>query len=294
LKDRIPVKLLLVENHHDYALLLRDKLLLEVGSVDVAFSPEEAISKADTAVYDVCITGERLRDLGDYHDQSGIELVKTLSRRTKALRFIVNSDFPSYENVRELLSPANNLRVINYISNKEGVEPILESIRELYQFQAVVKPDAHLIHPVGQSIITVNNKLADYFRDDPEALRKVDPFMFERIVAELFEAEGYKIILTPPRADGGKDIYAYKTDQFTKTQFLVECKRYTPPSKVDVKIVRELYGVVQQERASGGIVVTTSYFTKPAITFANTVPYQLFLRDIDYISQWLRKRDNSI
>ena len=32
------------------------------------------------------------------------------------------------------------------------------------------------------------------------------------LVAELFEDQGYKAVLTPPRSDGGKDIYVYKSD----------------------------------------------------------------------------------
>jgi restriction system protein len=113
--------------------------------------------------------------------------------------------------------------------------------------------------------------------------------MFEEIVAELFVKEGYEIVLTPPRADGGKDIYVYKADPLTHMKFLVECKRYVPPLKVDVSVARQLYGVVQQEQATGGIIVTTSYFTKPAKDFAKKVPYQLFLTDFDNLSRWLKR-----
>jgi restriction endonuclease Mrr len=150
-------------------------------------------------------------------------------------------------------------------------------------------PEDSLIIPVKESIAVVNTRITEVFRKNPEALRAIDPVLFERVVADLFEEEGYEIALTPPRADGGKDIYVYKTDPLTKVMFLVECKRYVPPSKVHVAIARQLYGVVQQERASGGIIVTTSYFTKPAKEFAASVPYQLFLRDFDYIVQWLKR-----
>jgi restriction endonuclease Mrr len=47
------------------------------------------------------------------------------------------------------------------------------------------------------------------------------------------------------------------------------------------------------ERASGGILVTTSYFTRPARDFADKVPRQLFLRDFDYLTQWLERRKGS-
>jgi Restriction endonuclease len=155
------------------------------------------------------------------------------------------------------------------------------------------KPQENLVIPVKQTIEVINERLINRFYGDPEKLRDLDPIIFERVIAELFLEEGYEIVLTPPRADGGKDIYVYKTDPLTQTMFLVECKRYTPPNKVTVEIARQLYGVVQQERASGGIIVTTSYFTKVAKQFASTVPYQLFLRDFDYLAQWLKKHNKS-
>lgn len=151
-------------------------------------------------------------------------------------------------------------------------------------------PEPNLIVPIKKSIALVNERLAHHFQNDPEALRRIDPFTFEKVVAELFEDDGYEVILTPQRADGGKDIYVYKKDPITNLMFMVECKRYTPPNKVSVETARQLYGVVQQERANAGIIVTTSYFTKPAKDFANGVPYQLFLRDFDYLSQWLNKK----
>jgi restriction endonuclease Mrr len=155
------------------------------------------------------------------------------------------------------------------------------------------KPSRELIVPAGRSLIILNNRITQIFRQNPELLRTIDPFTFERVIAELFQEEGYEVALTPPRVDGGKDIYVYKTDPLTKVMFLVECKRYAPTNKVDVTVARQLYGVVQQERASGGIIVTTSFFTKPAKEFAASVPYQLFLRDYDYLVQWFKKPKQS-
>lgn len=137
--------------------------------------------------------------------------------------------------------------------------------------------------------MVVNERLFIEFQNDPEALRRIDPFVFEKVVAELFKEQGYEVTTTSPRADGGKDIYVYKKDPLTNLMFLVECKRYVPPNTVGVEIARQLYGVVQHERANVGIIVTTSYFTKPAKDFAEALPYQLFLREFDYLSQWIKK-----
>ena len=77
---------------------------------------------------------------------------------------------------------------------------------------------------VAQSVTIVNRRLIDFFGEDPEKLQTVDPTAFETIVAELFELEGYTVVQTRSRADGGKDLYVLKTDPFTQTMYLVNAK----------------------------------------------------------------------
>jgi restriction system protein len=68
--------------------------------------------------------------------------------------------------------------------------------------------------------------------------------------------------LTPPSADGGRDIIAVSTVTGQRVQLLIECKRYQ--GKVGVVIVRALLGVVANERANKGVLVTTADFTRGA------------------------------
>ncbi len=63
----------------------------------------------------------------------------------------------------------------------------------------------------------------------------------------------------------------------------------TRPPLIRLEIARQLYGVVQQENRSGGVIVTTSYFTRGAQEFAESVPYQLFLRDFGDLKKWLQR-----
>ena len=149
--------------------------------------------------------------------------------------------------------------------------------------------DQRLILPVQQSISVVNHRLVSRFRKNPELLRQISSRDFEKFIAELFKDEGYDVVLTPSSRDGGKDLYVTKVDNVADIRFIVECKRYRPPNKVGVQVVRQLYGVVQYERVSGGIIVTTSYFTRAATDFSTDLQYQLFLRDFDYLSRWLNK-----
>jgi restriction system protein len=69
----------------------------------------------------------------------------------------------------------------------------------------------------------------------------------------------------------------------------VKCKRQSKRNRVGVRSVRELYGVVCARNATGGIVITTSFFTSPAIEFQSTVPNRMALQDNSDVLRWLRK-----
>ena len=93
--------------------------------------------------------------------------------------------------------------------------------------------------------------------------------------------------LTPASKDGGFDIAAARNDDLGEFLYLVECKQYAENNKVGVEIVRSLYGVVEKERATAGIVVTTSYFTRGAAAFQREVSRRMTLHDYIYLQQWL-------
>lgn len=69
--------------------------------------------------------------------------------------------------------------------------------------------------------------------------------------------------------------------------FLVECKKYDISNPVGVAVVRELYGVVEAERATGGLLVTTSTFTKGAKEFQKNNRYKMTLADYINLTSWL-------
>ncbi|MCJ7767234.1 restriction endonuclease [Candidatus Bathyarchaeota archaeon] len=122
---------------------------------------------------------------------------------------------------------------------------------------------------------------------NPELLHDLPPRKFEELVAELLSREGLEVHLTPKTRDGGRDVLAFHQTPVGRLLYLVECKRHLTP--VGIAIVQRLYGVVAQERATAGLVVTTSRFSKEALTFAETVKHQLGLKDYENMKIWLRK-----
>jgi restriction endonuclease Mrr len=118
-------------------------------------------------------------------------------------------------------------------------------------------------------------------------MREIDPRKFEELIAELFRDKGYDVQLTPRSKDGGRDILVIERDDIGSALTLVECKRYAQNNKVGVDIIRGLYGVVCEERATRGLLATTSYFTSGAKAFRDKVPYRLGLADFDILREML-------
>lgn len=163
-----------------------------------------------------------------------------------------------------------------------------------FEIPGIVDPEGNPVDvdsSEGNLLITdireINDDLLALLRNDPSAMRKMRPRDFEKLIAELLGRAGYETELTPASNDGGVDIYAAKNDGLGRFLYLVECKRYGEDNPVGVQIVRSLYGVVQQERANGGIVVTSSRFTTGAKAFTSEVKYQMHLHDYINIQKWL-------
>lgn len=135
---------------------------------------------------------------------------------------------------------------------------------------------------------SVSDDLLMRLRDQPSLIHEIPGRKFEELVAELLRLQGYRVTLTQRSRDGGKDMFAHKDDGVVKSLFLVECKRYAPQKLVGVKLVREFWGVIEADRATGGVLVTTSGFTLDAQRFQGTVEHRLTLRDYTAIQQWLQ------
>ncbi len=144
---------------------------------------------------------------------------------------------------------------------------------------------------VAQEIVTVSQEQWDNIitelAKNPDLLHTLTPRKFEELVAEILNRRGLQVRLTPQSRDGGFDLLAVDEDLLGKHLYLVECKRQSPERPVGVGIVRALNGVVEQKRASGGIVVTTSSFTGPALQLAEKLEYRISLKEMSDLRIWL-------
>lgn len=103
----------------------------------------------------------------------------------------------------------------------------------------------------------------------------ITPEQFELLIADLLNKMGFRVEHTGKTGDGGIDIKAELSTPLVGGRFIIQCKRYSEDTKVDVKDIRDLFGVIHSEMAGRGILITTSSFTSKAIDFANGKPIEL-------------------
>jgi restriction system protein len=96
-----------------------------------------------------------------------------------------------------------------------------------------------------------------------DVLRNMSWGDFELLVGQAFRMRGYAVTETGGGgADGGVDLKLSRNNEV----FLVQCKQWRA-YKISVNIVRELFGVMAAQGATGGFVVTSGVFTDEAVAF---------------------------
>jgi restriction system protein len=109
--------------------------------------------------------------------------------------------------------------------------------------------------------------------DQRPNLMDLTPSEFESLITNLFQKMGLETRLTQASRDGGVDCVAYDPRPIFGGKVVIQAKRYK--STVGVSAVRDLFGTMQNEGASKGILVTTSGYGKASFEFAEGKPIEL-------------------
>lgn len=109
--------------------------------------------------------------------------------------------------------------------------------------------------------------------DQRPNLMELSPRDFESLITNLFEKMGLETRQTQPSRDGGVDCVAYDPRPIFGGKVVIQAKRYK--HTVGVSAVRDLFGTMQNEGASKGILVTTSGYGKSSFQFAEGKPLEL-------------------
>lgn len=104
-----------------------------------------------------------------------------------------------------------------------------------------------------------------------DSLRALSWRQFELLVGEAFRRQGYAVTETGQGgADGGIDLVLRKDGKLT----IVQCKRWKT-QRVDVKVVREMFGLLAHHQASEVKIIAVGAYTADAQRFAAGKPIEL-------------------
>ena len=152
------------------------------------------------------------------------------------------------------------------------------------QLKGVGSSKLHSVTPVAP-IISVSRDDARFVSsydvahqlDEGYNLATMDWQDFEHLIREIFATEfsqsGGEVRVTQASRDGGIDAVAFDPDPIRGGKIVIQAKRYT--GTVGVSAVRDLFGTLQHEGATKGILVTTSDYGPDAYEFAKGKPLTL-------------------
>lgn len=111
---------------------------------------------------------------------------------------------------------------------------------------------------------------------------------FEELIGALLESEGWRVKVTRASKDGGIDVVALKSDDTLGEIYSVwQAKKNCSTNKVQLEEVKALSATRDDERATKGIMVTTSRLTRGAIEWIKRDIYRLGYKEHDHIKRWI-------
>jgi restriction system protein len=135
----------------------------------------------------------------------------------------------------------------------------------------------------------IDQRFIDYLSANGDRLSDMHWRLFEKLTAEFFEREGYKVELGPGTGDDGVDVRVWRTDAKPTDHPLciVQCKRQK--AKVEKVVVKGLFADVSFEQAEYGVLVTSSELSPGAKTTISARGYPVQAVERDGVLGWLQQ-----
>lgn len=144
----------------------------------------------------------------------------------------------------------------------------INAINAFYLANCQFLPD-DLLEGISDCTTIISARFVD--KEHPkEIFLNLTPKDFEKLVLLVYRNLGYTATLTKDSYDGGIDVNAEKEGTTLKEKLVIQCKNYK--STISVEDIRSLLGVVTNMKATKGVLVTSSLFSKEAIKFAKNNP----------------------
>lgn len=149
--------------------------------------------------------------------------------------------------------------------------------------------DASALAPEEQIDAGISRITADVADQLLTRIREQEPAFFEQTVLDLLTAMGYAgaegvARRTQLSRDGGID-GIIDQDALGLSRIYVQAKRYSEVNTVGRPAIQEFVGALAGNAANQGVFITTSRFSKDAVSYAAQVPTRVVLIDGERLSR---------
>lgn len=177
------------------------------------------------------------------------------------------------------------LRVLGYVKH-DSIAFAWNRVRRIeWQDEATLDD---LFHDAGIDPVHgrfFDQRYIDYLSANSVEIGAIHWRQFERLTAEFFERQGYKVDLGPGTGDGGVDVRVWRKDSDGPPLILIQCKRWK--DVVQQVHVKALYADVLDEKATSGLVVTTSRLEPAAAKWCEAHSYQIDAAERPTLRVWI-------
>lgn len=135
----------------------------------------------------------------------------------------------------------------------------------------------------------IDQRYIDYLSNNTDRLGDMHWRKFEQLTAEFYDREGYKVELGPGSNDDGVDVRIWhpNADAAGSPLCIAQCKRIQ--GKVNKVTVKGLHADVEFEKATYGVIVTTSELSPGAKTSISARGYAIEAVERNGVKSWLKK-----
>jgi restriction system protein len=222
------------------------------------------------------------------------------ARHTRQVEWV--REAPRSEFAQDLLFSLGASMTVCRVSRNEAEERV----------KAIVagKRDPAFGLPVASDRKTPNSRLADVATADdvavPRDLAEVagddirtkigtvfKGHKLSSLIGAILETQGYKVVVSPPGADGGVDIVAGKGPLgFDPPRLVVQVK--SQDAAIDVSVLRELQGVMRQFSAEQGLLVAWGGVTKALAKEAQRLFFEIRIWDSGEVVKALQQNYDTL
>lgn len=150
----------------------------------------------------------------------------------------------------------------------DKVEPVkleLLNLDGIKDWVSKIEVETDLTKSDYENIIKIISKVfIEKIAKDPNFLMNIEWRELEKTISEIFEGLAFKVKLTPPSKDGGKDVILECAKKGELVSYIIEIKHWRSLQRVGQDSVKDFLKVVCKEKREAGIFLSTYGFTENA------------------------------